>query len=266
MTVGFLFDVLARAGRHVAARLTPLPDRLSRPISWRGRVRQGISCTDARRADLRGIASPPRMSARRFMAWTIMLASLAPLAACGPAPRPDLGAAAARHGLPYRIGPGDTLSVFVYGAPDLSVHGVPVRPDGRFSMPLVTNIDAAGKTTTELTRELTGRLKKYVKSPIVTVMVDSFHGAVGSDVYITGGGGKPQAVPYVDGMTLLDVMTQIGGLPEYADGNAAYIIRRADGHDRKIRVRIGALLNRGDLSQNVQMQPGDVIVIPQSWF
>lgn len=251
MTIGLLSDALARAGRCAVVRLA---------------LRSGMPCPAARPARTGGAAAPSRAMAGRLMAWTIVLASLAPLAACGPAPRPDLGAAAARRGLPYRIGPGDSLSVFVYGAPDLSVHGVPVRPDGRFSMPLVSNIDAAGKTTTELTRELTKRLEKYVKSPIVTVMVDSFHGAVGSDVYITGGGGKPQAVPYVDGMTLLDVMTQIGGLPEYADGNAAYIIRRVDGHDRQIRVRIGALLNRGDLSQNVQMQPGDVIVIPQSWF
>lgn len=266
MAIGFLFDVPARAVRHISARLMLLSDLLQRRLSRQGRVHQRLSCAGARRAGVGVNAWPSRMAAGRLMTWVIMLVSLAPLAACGPAPRPELGAAAPRHGLPYRIGPGDTLSVFVYGAPDLSVHGVPVRPDGRFSMPLVTNIDAAGETTAELTHELTGRLRKYVKSPIVTVMVDSFHGALGSDVYITGGGGKPQAVPYVDGMTLLDLMTQIGGLPEYADGNAAYIIRRIGGHDRKIRVRVGALLNRGDLSQNVQMQPGDVIVIPQSWF
>lgn len=205
---------------------------------------------------------------RRTLGRVLLCSTLLPLAACASSAGGGASAASApaHRRIPYRIGPGDTLSVFVYGAPELSVKSVPVQPDGRFSMPLIHNIEAAGKTTTELDHEIATRLKTYVQSPNVTVMVDSFHGAVGSDVYVTGGAGKPQAVPYVDGMRLLNVMTQIGGLPEYADGNAAYIIRRQAGHDTKIHVRIGALLNRGDLSQNVRMDPGDIVVIPQSWF
>jgi len=190
------------------------------------------------------------------------------LAGCadGPSATVDSGGPSAAQTIPYRIGPGDTLSVFVYGAPELGVKNEPVRPDGRFSMPLVPNIDAAGKTTTELDQELAQRLSKYMKSPNVTVMVDSFHGALGTGIRVLAAGDRPKSVPYIDHMTLLDVMTDVGGPPKFGALNDAYIVRRSGGQEHKIPVQLGALLNRGDMSQNVVMRPGDIVVIPQTIF
>jgi polysaccharide export outer membrane protein len=168
--------------------------------------------------------------------------------------------------LPYRIGPADTLSVFVYGAPDLSVHSIPVRPDGRIAIPLVPSIVAAGKTPQGLGVEITHKLSKFVRDPNVTVIVDSFHGMMGSEIRVIGGGSKPIAVPYVDHITMLDLVTDMGGLPKFAAGNSAYVIRRTGQGDQKIPVRLGALLNEGDMSQDIPLMPGDVLVIPQTLF
>ena len=144
---------------------------------------------------------------------------------------------------------------------------LPVRPDGRISIPLVPNIVAENKTTTELEQEISKDLEKYVKPPIsVTVMVDSFHGPLDSQIRVIGNSTKPIALPYETGLTLLDVMTDVGGLNEYADGNSAYIDRTKNGKETKIPVRIGALLNRGDVSQNIPMSPGDIVIIPSTWF
>jgi polysaccharide export outer membrane protein len=181
-------------------------------------------------------------------------------------PASQLNTAATGPGPLYQIGPGDQLGIFVYGAPDLSVSSVPVRPDGRISMPLVPNIIATGKTSVQLGQEIAQRLSTYVKSPNVTVMVDSFHGPLNRQVRVIGDTAKPIAVPYVDHMTLLDVMVDTGGISKFAAGNDAYILRRVNGQEVKVPVEIGALLNRGDMSQNVQMQPGDVIVIPATLF
>ena len=201
------------------------------------------------------------------IALTLMAGAVVPLAGCANDTSAAPAGKVAAETIPYRIGPGDSLSVFVYGVPSLSVKAVPVRPDGRFSMPLIPNIEAAGKTTTELDKELTKRLSKYVKAPIVTVMVDSFHGAMGTAIHVLSGTSPPKEVPYVDHMTLLDVMTQVGGLPRFGAPNDAYVIRREkNGQEKKIPVHIGALINRGALSQNITMRPGDVVVIPQSLF
>ncbi len=183
---------------------------------------------------------------------------------CAP-PAPPKFAAVAAPNPTYRIGPGDVLGVFVYGSPDLSEAAVPVRPDGRFSIPLVQNINAAGKTPQQLQNEIAQRLKQYVKNPNVTVIVKSFHGALGSDIRVIGAG-KPRAIPYVNGMTVLDLMTEIGGVPQFGAANSAFIIRRTDGHDTKIPLALGALLNDGDLQQNIRLQPGDIVVIPRSLF
>lgn len=193
--------------------------------------------------------------------------TLGSLAACSapdqPTPLPPAPADAA---LPYRIGPADTLSVFVYGAPDLSVHGIPVRPDGRIAIPLVPSIVAAGKTPQGLGKAIAHKLSKFVRDPNVTVIVDSFHGVMGSEIRVIGGGSRPIAVPYVDRITLLDVVTDMGGLPKFAAANDAYVIRRTAGGDTKIPVKLGALINRGVLSQNIPMMPGDILVIPQTLF
>lgn len=167
----------------------------------------------------------------------------------------------------YIIGPGDTLSIFVYRAPELSVTALPVRPDGRISVPLIPDLVAAGKTPTQLGNEIEKRLKEYVKAPIVTVMVQSFVGPFDRQIRVIGQATDPLAIPYRDHMTVLDVMIAVKGLTRFAAGNRAVIVRREpDGRERTIRVHLGDLLKDGDISQNVAMAPGDILIIPQTWF
>lgn len=220
----------------------------------------------SRYGTIQGTRSPRRLS-RGWLAPVVVGLGLLSLSACtatdGSSVRPPPASTAA---LPYRIGPADTLSVFVYGAPDLSVHGIPVRPDGRIAIPLVPSIVAAGKTPQQLGLEIKHKLSKFVRDPNVTVIVDSFHGMMGSEIRVIGGGSKPIAVPYVDHITMLDLLTDMGGLPKFAAGNDAYVIRRTPQGDRKIPVKLGALINRGDMSQDIPLMPGDVVVIPQTMF
>ena len=167
----------------------------------------------------------------------------------------------------YVIGAGDSLSVFVYHNPDLSEPGVAVRPDGRISVPLIEDITAAGKTPTVLARDIEAKLKKYVKDPIVTVIVRSFVGPTNRQIRVIGEATDPIAIPYRESMTLLDVMIATKGLTKYAAGNRAVIVRREpSGKEEMIHVKLNDLLNDGDISQNVAMQPGDTLIIPQSWF
>lgn len=167
----------------------------------------------------------------------------------------------------YIIGSGDVLSVFVYQHPDLSESSVAVRPDGRISVPLIEDIMAAGKTPKELAREVEARLKKYVQDPVVTVIVRSFVGPPSRQIRVIGEATDPQAIPYRDNMTLLDVMIATKGLTKFAAGNRAVIIRRLpSGKEEEIHVHLDSLLRDGDLSQNVPMRPGDILIIPQSWF
>lgn len=167
----------------------------------------------------------------------------------------------------YVVGPGDTLSVFVYRSPELSVPDLPVRPDGRISVPLIEDIVAAGKTPTQLAREIEGRLKKYVKDPSVTVIVRGFVGPLDRQVKVIGEATEPVALPYRDHMTVLDVMIATKGLTKFAAGNSAIIVRREPGgRQAKIPVRLNDLVKDGDISQNVEMAPGDTLIIPQTWF
>ena len=205
----------------------------------------------------------------------VALAACALLAACaqnGP-PTAVAGAAAAAtqpsslSGAEYVIGAGDTLSIFVYRNPDLSEGGVAVRPDGRISTPLIDDLIAAGKTPTQLAHEIEERLKKYIQDPTVTVIVRSFVGPADRQIKVIGEATDPQAIPFRVGMTLLDVMIATKGLTKYAAGNRAVIIRRdADGKQESISVRLSDLMKYGDISKNVDMQPGDTLIIPQSWF
>jgi len=189
------------------------------------------------------------------------------LAACGPrTPDPALVGFRAPASQPYLIGPGDTLSVFVYQAPQLSVPSLPVRPDGRISMPLIPDINAAGKTPTALAKDIEARLKEYVKQPNVSVIVNGFVGPLDRQIRVIGEASEPIAVPYRDGMSVLDVMIQTKGLTRYAAGNSATIVRTAGGQRQIIKVRLSDLLKDGDIDQNVAMLPGDTLVIPQSWF
>jgi polysaccharide export outer membrane protein len=165
----------------------------------------------------------------------------------------------------YVIGPGDQLQVFVFDLPQLTTE-VPVRPDGRISVPLVPEMMAAGKTPAELAQQLTVRLKKYVNDPNVTVIVRGFVGPYSRQIRVIGEAVEPQAIPYFNHTTLLDVMIKIKGLTRYASGNRAVIIRRSGSAQEVIPVRLSDLLKDGDISENVAMQPGDTLIIPQSWF
>ncbi len=165
----------------------------------------------------------------------------------------------------YRIGVGDTLDIFVWDNPELSV-SVPVRPDGRISTPLVEDVMASGRTPAELAREMEQRLSKYVRRPTVTIIVTQIVGRTTEQVRVVGQATNPQAIPYREDMTLLDVMIEVGGLTEFASGNSAYLVRTSNGTQRRYRVRLDDLVNDGDMSANVRMEPGDVIIIPEAWF
>ena len=192
---------------------------------------------------------------------------LVSLGGCGrQGPGPDLPPAGVVTNSPYLIGPGDQLSVFVYQAPQLSVPGLAVRPDGRISMPLIPDIEAAGKTPTQLSKDIEERLKEYVKQPNVSVIVSSFVGPLDRQVRVIGEATEPLALPYRDQMTVLDVMIQTKGLTRFAAGNSAIIVRTTGGKRETIKVRLSDLLKDGDINQNVAMLPGDTLIIPQSWF
>ena len=165
----------------------------------------------------------------------------------------------------YFIGPLDNLSIFVWRNPELS-QTVPVRPDGRISIPLVEDLVAAGKTPTQLGQDIEAQLKKFVQDPIVTVIVTSFNGPYSRQVRVVGEAAHPQAIPFRDNMTLLDVMIASGGLTLYAAGNRSTIVRTVDNKETTFQVRIADLVKDGDISANVQMLPGDVLIIPQAWF
>lgn len=165
----------------------------------------------------------------------------------------------------YVIGPGDVLDIFVWQNPDLSQKAVPVRPDGRISTPLISNIMAAGKTPVELAQAMDKALRQYIRSPRVTVIVENAMSVL-SQVQVIGQVAHPESIPYHEGMTVLDVVLAAGGLTPYASGNSAKLERKVDGKVETLHVRLSSLLNGGDLSQNLKVQPGDVLVVPESLF
>lgn len=165
----------------------------------------------------------------------------------------------------YRIGPGDSLQIFVWGHQDLNVT-VPVRPDGMISTPLVDNVKAEGKTAGELAKALEAALQEYVRGPKVNVLVTGFVGALSDQVRVVGQAAQPRALPYRAGMTVLDVMIAVGGLSNFAAGNRAVIVRREGDKQVRIPLRLADLLNDGDIAANVAIRPGDVIIIPESRF
>jgi polysaccharide biosynthesis/export protein len=201
-----------------------------------------------------------RQAARLVTLGVVMLVS-----ACGGPTLPPAAVVNYDPSPDYFIGPLDTLSIFVWRNPELS-QSVPVRPDGRISIPLVQDLQAAGKTPTQLASDIEGQLKKFVQDPIVTVIVTSFNGPYSRQVRVVGEAAHPQAIPYRDNMTLLDVMIASGGLTLYAAGNRSTIVRTVGDKETSFRVRIADLIKDGDVSANVQMLPGDVLIIPQAWF
>lgn len=210
-------------------------------------------------------------------------------------------ASAEAYDYDYVIGAGDTLNVFVWGVPELSQEEATVRPDGRISLPLVEDLMASGKTPTQLARELERALAQYVREPLVTVLVGDFQGVFDTQIRVigevggagagtaagaggrtaSGGGGvgtaaggtgtslitpQPKAIAYTMNMTLLDVMIRVGGLTPFAAGNRAKLIRTVDGKRHQYRVRLKDLVEGGDLSANVKMAPGDILIVPTAWL
>ena len=188
------------------------------------------------------------------------------LAACaGPSANlPPAPVLAAIDNYSYVVGPGDTLNIIVARNPELSM-SVPVRPDGKISAPLVDELLAQGKTTVQLARELEEQLKKYVRDPVVTVIVTGVVGSYSEQVRVVGEAARPQFLPYRLKMTLLDVMIAVGGLTDFAAGNRATIMRSTEGN-KLYSVRLKDLIKGGDISANVEMRPGDILIIPQSAF
>jgi len=165
----------------------------------------------------------------------------------------------------YRIGPGDMLNVVVWKNPDVSGQ-IPVRPDGRISLPLVGDVTAAGKTPMALADELKDKLKPYIKDPLVTVTPTQFVGPVARQIRVIGEAAQPRAIPFTSNITVLDVMIDVGGLTKYADGDRAVIVRVENGKQQTYHVHLDSLIRDGDVSQNVSMQPGDILIIPQRFF
>lgn len=200
--------------------------------------------------------------------WLIMGIFAISLQACGTNEMNVLNAKSVSPGQksqPYLIGAGDVLNVFVWGNEDLSSN-VTVRPDGKISTPLVEDVVASGKTPVQLAREMEQQLAQYIKNPVVTVMVQQFVGSYGQQIRVVGEAAQPRAIPYSEDITLLDVMIAVGGLTEFASGNDASIVRTINGKQAQYRVRLDDLVKEGDITANVKMQPGDILIIPESWF
>ena len=194
-----------------------------------------------------------------------LLGLFALLAGCGSlGSHPPAPAVADTADYRYVIGPLDTVNIIVWRNPDLSIT-VPVRPDGRISTPLVEDLPAAGRNPQDLAREIEKALGRFIRDPVVTVVVTSFQGPYSEQIRIIGEATRPQSLPYRQNMTLLDVMILVGGLTDFADGNGAVLVRGAEG-GKQYSVRLRDLIKRGDISANVQVRPGDVLIVPQSWF
>lgn len=165
----------------------------------------------------------------------------------------------------YTIGAGDVLSIFVWGYEDLS-DSVPVRPDGLITTRLVEDLPASGKTTTQLAREIENKYAEFVKRPVVTVSINSFVGTDAQQVKVIGASTEPRTIPYKSRMMLLDLIIEIGGIGEFASGNRAVLVRKLDDSIQNYSLRLNDLVRKGDISANVPLLPGDIIIIPESWF
>jgi len=183
-------------------------------------------------------------------------ASTSPNAPLDPDPLPPIE---------YLIGPGDNINIIVWRNPEVS-QSVPVRPDGRITTPLVEDLEASGKTSTQLARDIEKALSRYIQQPVVTVIVTGFVGTYDRQIRVIGQAARPQSLPYRTGMSLMDVLIAVGGITEFAAGNRASIIRDVNGTRQQFTVRLSDLLKRGDISADVPMRPGDVLVVPESFF
>lgn len=199
-----------------------------------------------------------------WTAWLVITSLATGCASSGPAPvLPE--SAQPQAETDYIIAPGAVLNIFVWQHPDLST-SIPVRPDGKVSTPLIEDMMAAGKTPTELARDMEEVLSRYIRQPTVNVIVENATPSFEQQIRVVGQAANPQALAYRDGMMLMDVMIQVGGLGEFAAGNRAKLVRRTPDGSVEIRVRLDDLLNLGDMRQNVRIQPGDVVIIPEARF
>ena len=181
-------------------------------------------------------------------------------------PSPEAGMAMPPSTLEsYRIGPADTLKIDVWRNPEVSAT-VPVRPDGMISTPLVEDMVAAGKTPSELARDIEKVLAEYIKNPVVTVIIQNFGSMNKQHIRVIGAAKTVESIPYKQGLTVLDVMIAVGGLTDFAAGNRSKIVRNVNGKQTEIRVRLDDLLKNADVSANVEMYPGDILIIPESYF
>lgn len=197
--------------------------------------------------------------------WVVVALGLFALAGCASTYPPAPTAVPKTTQTEYIIGPGDLLNIQVWRNPEVSTT-IPVRPDGKVSTPLVEDLVAANKTPSHLARDIEKALSKYIQDPIVTVMVTGFVGPYDSQVRVIGQAAKPQALQYREKMTLMDVMIAVGGITDFAAGNKASIVRTVNGKQQQFGVRLESLIRDGDISANVDMLPGDVLIIPESFF
>lgn len=204
--------------------------------------------------------SGARFRAARFLLGAVVASSLVGCASSLP-PAPPLAADAEYN---YVLGAGDSVNIVVWRNPELSM-SVPIRPDGKITTPLVEDLVAQGKDTSTLARDIEKELAKFIREPVVTVIATSFAGPYSEQIRVVGEASEPRILPYNQKMTLLDVMIAVGGLTEFADGNSATILRTGEGN-KQYSVRIKDLIKRGDVSANVEMRPGDILIIPQSFF
>jgi polysaccharide export outer membrane protein len=194
---------------------------------------------------------------------TIAIAGVV-ICGCASTTYPPAPETAASPDYNWIIGPGDSVNIVVWRNPELSAT-VPVRPDGKIATPLVEDLPALGKDPTTLGRDIEKALSKYIRDPVVTVIVTGFVGPYSEQIRVVGEAAKPQVLPYKQKMTVLDVMIAVGGLTDFADGNKSTLLRTSDGN-KQYSIRLRDLIKRGDISANVEMKPGDVLIIPQSWF
>ncbi|MES2072243.1 MAG: XrtA/PEP-CTERM system exopolysaccharide export protein [Pseudomonadota bacterium] len=201
----------------------------------------------------------------KWLACLSMSVSMLVISGCATNANPPAPTEGAIPTNDYIIGAGDAINVIVWRNPEVSMV-VPVRPDGKITTPLVEDIVANGKTSTQLARDIEKALSKFIQQPVVTVIVTNFAGPYEEQIRVIGQAAKPQALAYRQGMSLMDVLIAVGGITEFAAGNKANLIRTVDGKQQKLNVRLNDLIKDGDISANVPVRPGDVLVIPQSFF
>lgn len=201
----------------------------------------------------------------RWLACFTFVFSILSLGGCATAHPPLSAEEGPAQANDYLVGPGDSVNIIVWRNPEVSM-SVPVRPDGKITTPLVEDLPASGKTSSQLARDIEKALAKYIQEPIVTVIVTEFVGPYSEQIRVIGQAAKPQALPYRENMTVMDVLIAVGGVTDFADGNGASVIRNTGGNSQQFGVRLDDLIKDGDISANVLMRPGDVLVIPESFF